>query len=182
MNKLTKKQILALKAELKQMKIDDEKERSSLQHWEDAQFHLKALDNLGIELDYCLKSPIVDKAQRNKNYEIRENREREIFREILNSNYYLICCNCVFCYDVPNNYRFTDRLSKKFPKGIGDAESGGGWFYIHESFKEEVLAFLADRDVEEPEGAMDQFDVDDCTITMFNWANLKSKNGKHQNI
>ncbi len=41
-----------------------------------------------------------------------------------------------------SNYDLSHEVEAKFPQGVGDTESGQGFFYINERFVEEVLEFL----------------------------------------
>jgi len=43
------------------------------------------------------------------------------------------------------NYELEDALRKAFPRGVGDSESGQGWFYVPSDLADEVVAFLADK-------------------------------------
>ena len=44
-----------------------------------------------------------------------------------------------------DNYELETELRKAFPRGVGDSESGQGWFYVPSDLADEVVAFLADR-------------------------------------
>ena len=43
------------------------------------------------------------------------------------------------------NYELEDELCRKFPRCVGDSESGQGWFYVPSDLADEVVAFLADK-------------------------------------
>lgn len=60
------------------------------------------------------------------------------------------------------NYGLESLLCKTFHRGVGDSESGQGWFYVPSDMADEVVSFLANKatDVE----------VDDNDHLIVNWS------------
>ena len=94
-------------------------------------------------------SGFITRKDQTKRCKVRDVYEAELGKIMLAGPHAKRVCNTNVHYQASSayegNYELEDELAKKFPQGIADAESGQGFFYIHDSFVKEVIEWLTPK-------------------------------------